>query len=191
MPEKNNPIDGERLLETYRIFHLLRQAADAIHRAREIELKKYNLSPEQAGALVCIRSLGNTATPAELSRWLFRERNTITILLKRMYKLGLIKKRADTRRKNIIRLSLTKKGYEAYEHAVEFEAFKTVIDTLPERKRKQLWSLLELVRVKLFKDMRLNLAAYSGCFDKAVILEPDGSRGRAAGRQKTSKVLAK
>ena len=183
-------MNGE-LLETYLLFHLLRQAADAMHRSREIELKKYNLSPEQAGALVCIYSLGNKATPAELSRWLFRERNTVTILLKRMYKLGLVKKRQDTKRKNIIRLSLTKKGLEAYKHAIEFEAFRSIMNILPERKHKQLWSLLETIRLKLFKDMRLDIAVYSGCFDKAIILDVNDSQSQQTNSTSKLKSAAK
>ena len=131
------------------MFHLLRQTSDAVHKTREVELKKYKLTPEQAGALVGIYSLGKKATPAELSRWLFRERNSITILLNRMHRLGLIKKKADTRRKNVIRLSLTKKGREAYLHSIEFQSFHPIIDVLPEKKRNQLWTLLQIIRLEV------------------------------------------
>jgi len=73
---KNLPSERpSNLTDSYRLFHLLRQTADVVHKTREVELKKYKLTPEQAGALVGIHSLGKKATPAELSRWLFRERN--------------------------------------------------------------------------------------------------------------------
>ena len=167
--------NDERVIESYKLFHLLRQTLDAIHKSREYELKKYNLSPEQAGALVCICSLGNKATPAELSRWLFRERNSITILLNRMQRLGLIEKKADTERKNLIKLSLTPKGYEAYKHSIEFEAFFPVIDVFTARKRKQLWSLLQTIRLKIFKDLRLDASAYSGCLDQPLEIDSNSS----------------
>jgi DNA-binding MarR family transcriptional regulator len=174
MPKKflNN---DEYVVEGYRLFHLLRQTADAIHRSRSFELKKYGISPEQSGALVCIYSLRDKATPAELSRWLFREPNSITILLKRMHKLGLIKKKADEQRKNIIRLSLTKKGYEAYKKAIEFKAFFPIIDVLSGKKRQQLWSSLQLIREKVFESLHLDVNNYSGCLNNAIIIEPDGS----------------
>jgi DNA-binding MarR family transcriptional regulator len=169
--EKKFLLNDHGVIESYRLFHLLRQASDAIHKTREIELKRYNLTPEQAGALVCIHSLGNKATPSELSRWLFRERNSITILLNRMHKLGLINKTADTRRKNIIRLTLTKKGYEAYKHSVEFSSFMPIIDLLPENKRRQLWSLLQIIRLKIFDELHINAKAYSGILEKPITIE--------------------
>jgi DNA-binding MarR family transcriptional regulator len=173
MDNKHSPKD-ERVVESYRVFQLLRYTADAIHRAREYELKKYQLTPEQAGALVCILSLGNNATQAELSRWLFRLPNSITILINRMEKMGLVRKRPDKKRKNIIRLSLTKKGYEAYLHSIEFEAFYPIIDVLSDEKRQQLQSILEEIREKAFEGLHLDIKTYSGCFEKALCFGTDG-----------------
>jgi DNA-binding MarR family transcriptional regulator len=171
--EKRVSHKDESIVESYRVFQLLRYTADAIHRAREYELKKYNLTPEQAGALVCILSLGNNATQAELSRWLFRLPNSITILINRMEKMGLVKKRPDKKRKNIVRLSLTKKGNEAYLHSIEFKAFGPIIEVLPEEKRQQLQSILETIRVKAFENLHLDIKTYSGCFEKALSFGAD------------------
>jgi DNA-binding MarR family transcriptional regulator len=171
---KNRVNSYESIIEGYQLFHLLRQTADAIHKSREIELRKYGISPQQSGALVCIHSLGKKATSAELSRWLFRESNSLTVLLNRMHRLGLIKKTADTKKKNIIRLSLTKKGFEAYQHAVEFRTFNLIVNVLPERKRKQLWALLQLVREEVFKNLNLDVTSYSGSLEK-VAFNPTAS----------------
>jgi DNA-binding MarR family transcriptional regulator len=165
----------DSLIDSYRLFSLLRQTADSVLKAREAELKKYNLSPEQAAALVCIRSLDNKATPAELSRWLFRKRNSITILLNRMHKLGLINKRINKDRKNSITIKLTKKGYDAYQKSIEFLAFRSIIEVLPEEKRKQLWQLLQTIRLKVFKDLLLDVDAHSGFFNKPLKIYPDTS----------------
>jgi DNA-binding MarR family transcriptional regulator len=167
--------DDKDILESYRLFHLLRQTSDSIYKIREIELKPYNISPEQAGALVCIQTLGHQATPAELSRWLFRKRNSVTILLNRMQKLGLIEKKVNKNRKNSITLSLTKKGYDAYRSAIEFRAYYPIIDVLPEIKRKQLWSLLQMIRLKIFKDLGLDAEIHSGFLDKPIVIDSDNS----------------
>jgi DNA-binding MarR family transcriptional regulator len=171
--DKKHTTKDKNIIESYRLFQLMRFTADAIHRSREYELKKYNLTPEQAGALVCILSLGNKATQAELSRWLFRLPNSITILINRMEKLGLVKKTPDKKRRNINRLSLTKKGYESYQHSIEFEAFYPIIDILPEAERRQLWSSLEIIREKVFENLHLDIKTYSGCFDKALCFDAD------------------
>jgi DNA-binding MarR family transcriptional regulator len=179
--------NAECVIESYKLFHLLRQTADAIHKSREYELKKFDLSPEQAGALVCIHSLGPKATPAELSRWLFRERNSVTILLNRMHRMGLIDKKADTKRKNLIRLSLTPAGYEAYKHSIQFQAFFPLIDVLPAKKRRQLWDLLQTIRLSAFKDLRLDATSYSGCLDQPLAIEPLESEAPAKLKNLNSK----
>lgn len=171
---RNSMNDYQSAIEGYKLFFSLRITADAIHKAREQELKKYGISPQQSLALVCIYSMKNKATPAELSRWVFREPNSITILLNRMEKMGLIKKKADIKRKNIIRLSLTKKGLEAYKHAVEFQTFYKIINVLPEDKRKQLFSLLKELREEVFQELRLNVNSYSDIMDRA-LFKPAGS----------------
>jgi DNA-binding MarR family transcriptional regulator len=176
MSTKRSPQETS-VVDSYRLFQLLRYTADAIHRAREYELKKYSLTPEQAGALVCILSLGNNATQAELSRWLFRLPNSITILINRMSKLGLVKKRPDKKRKNIIRLSLTKKGFEAYRHSIEFEAFYPIIDALSDKQRGQLQELLEIIRKKAFEALHLDIKTYSGCFEKALCFSAEDTEG--------------
>jgi DNA-binding MarR family transcriptional regulator len=165
----------DSLIDSYRLFSLLRQTADSVLKAREAELKQCNISPEQAAALVCIRSLDNKATPAELSRWLFRKRNSITILLNRMHKLGLISKRINKDRKNSITIRLTKKGYDAYQKSTEFLAFRSIIEVLPEEKRRLLWQLLQTIRLKVFKDLQLDVDAHSGFFDKPLKIYPDTS----------------
>lgn len=172
MVKQHSPKD-KNVIESYRLFQLMRYTADAIHRAREYELKKFNLTPEQAGALVCILSLGNKATQAELSRWLFRLPNSITILINRMEKLGLVKKTPDKKRKNINRLSLTQKGYEAYQHSIEFQAFYPIIDILPEAEGRQLRASLQKIREKVFENLHLDIKTYSGCFDKALCFGTD------------------
>jgi len=180
--------ENESMVENYRVFQLLRYTADAIHRAREYELKKYNLTPEQAGALVCILSLGNNATQAELSRWLFRLPNSITILINRMEKMGLVKKTPDKKRKNIIRLSLTRKGREAYLQSIKFEAFYPIIDVLTDEKRRQLQSLLETIRQKVFENLHLDIKTYSGCFEKSLSFGANGPEARDGNkRRKTEK----
>ena len=164
------------LLEKHQIFSLLRLTADAVHRVREFELQKYGISPQQAAALICIHSLHDQATPAELSRWLFREPNSITILLNRMHKLGLIEKKADTKRKNQIRLSLTPKGYETYNIAIEFESFSSLLNIFPKSKRRQLYTLLMQLKEDIFQDLRLDSDAYSRCLKEAVILKTDHNK---------------
>jgi DNA-binding MarR family transcriptional regulator len=178
MNHKSSGNSYESAVKGYKLFFLLRLTADAIQKSREIELINFGISPQQALALVCIYSLKNKATPAELSRWLYREPNSITILLNRMEKLNLIKKRADKKRKNIIRLSLTKQGLEAYRHSIEFQTFLNIINLLPENKWKQLDSLLKIVWGDICKSLKLDTNSYFRNMENAKF-EPSGSINQA------------
>ena len=80
----NVPIDPE-----YELWVLFHQACDAMARAREDELRKFGISRIQAAVLFIIKAIEGPATPAEISRWLFREPHTVFRLLKRMEKQGL------------------------------------------------------------------------------------------------------
>jgi DNA-binding MarR family transcriptional regulator len=170
---KLHPNNPEDKIQKHQILSLLRLTADAAHRVREFELQKYGISPQQAAALICIHSLHDQATPAELSRWLFREPNSITILLNRMHKLGFIEKKADTKKRNQIRLSLTPKGYETYLKATEFKSFDNLLNVFPKSKRKQLCNLLMQVKEDIFQELRLDSKAYSRWLDKAAIFNKD------------------
>jgi len=93
-----------------------------------------------------------------------------------MHKQGLINKKADTRRKNIIRLSLTKKGHKAYKHSIEFQSFLPIIAVMPDKKSQQLWDLLQIIRLEVFKDLHIDVNAYSSILNEPLILDAANKR---------------
>jgi DNA-binding MarR family transcriptional regulator len=133
----------EKINQTMKLSYLLKQTSEAINRCRENELRRYNITPEQAGVLTCIYNIGENASPAELTRWLSRKPSSVSILLKRMEKQGLISKKTDLKKKNIFRLSLTRKGLEAYGYVREYNVFMKIFKTLSAARQQQLWELLK------------------------------------------------
>lgn len=164
---------GDDNASIYKLFVLLRQTTDALFKGREEELKKYGITPQQAAALIGIRALGNNTTPAEISRWVFREANSTSILLSRMEEQGLISKGHDEKRKNIIRISLTPKGQEAYRHAIKLDSVRDIFGALSKKKRQQLWSLLEELRFNALEHLRLNTRTYSHLFNQVIEFDAD------------------
>jgi len=128
---------------TMKLSYLLKRTSDAIRTSRESELRKYNVTPEQVGVLTCIYNLGEEVSPADLTRWLSRRPSTISILLRRMENQGLIVKKSDSKKKNVIRLSLTEKGLEAYGYAIKADAFVNIFKVLSPEEQRQLWDLLK------------------------------------------------
>ena len=119
--------------DIYRLHLMVRQTNDINHKCREDELKKYNITPEQASVLICVQSLGKDATPANVSRWLTREPHSILIILRRMHKMRLIEMEPHEKNKHMFRIYLTKTGREAYLNAIKFDSVINIFSILPKR----------------------------------------------------------
>jgi len=128
--------------QNYNVWALLDLTRHAVMRVRRKEFDKYNISVTQATVLLIIDALGDKATPAEISQWLFREHNSVSEILSRMTKQGLIRKVNDLGRRNLVRVVLTKKGREAYYRSAKEEAVRNIISCLSEEERQQLASCL-------------------------------------------------
>lgn len=155
---KNN--SQKELIQNFMVIYDMGKTRDALRKLRERELRKFGLTPEQCGALICIHSLNNNTTPTEISKWLFRKANSMTILLRRMQNMGLIDWKRDPIKKSQTRVSLTKKGYEAYEHAIEFNSVDFIAQILKEKELKQLLSLLFIIRKQAFINLGLDVNNY-------------------------------
>ena len=123
----------------------LSRTRDAIIRTRERELRQYNISCIQSTVMQIIQALGDKATPAEISRWAFRESQSVSELLNRMEKEGLVEKIKDLDRKNMVRVVLTERGLEAYRQVQKYEMVHKVMSSLSATERKQLRNTLKKV----------------------------------------------
>jgi len=139
--------------EDFRLWILLRQSRDAIRKVRARELSQYGITAGQAATLFVIRAIGEDVTPAEISRWRLQERHSITAILNRMEKDGLIIKTKDLPRKNQVRVSLTPKGEKVCEQAVKRESIHKILSCLSEEERDQLTSYLGRLRTKALQDL--------------------------------------
>jgi len=133
---------------------LLAQAREAMLKARRKELIRYNISPRQSAVLFYIRAIGDKATPAEISRGLFRESNSISEILGRMEKQGLLRKVKDLSRKNMVRVELTEKGREACNRSEKRASIDKIFSTLSNEERQQLRFYLERLRDKALQLIR-------------------------------------
>jgi len=137
--------------QDFNLWVLLHQTKDAIFKAREKELSQYGITTMEAGVLFIIQAIGDKVTPAEISRWIFREHHTVSALLSRMEKKGLITKVKDVDRKNLWRVSLTEKGQNAYRQAAKRDSIYAALSPLLENERQLLESYLRKVRGQAIK----------------------------------------
>jgi DNA-binding MarR family transcriptional regulator len=136
--------------QDYRLWAIMTQVRWAIHRLRQLELSKIGVTPEQVALLICAEALGNKATPAEIARWRRRNPNTISSLVNRMVKLGLVTKTNDLKRKDMIRVSLTEKGKKLHDTLTRENSISEVFSVLSDSEKKQLEKTLKILRTKAF-----------------------------------------
>jgi len=138
------------------LYFLLSNTRYAIFRAREKELLRYGVSPEQVGILFVVQALGNKATPAAISRQIIRQPHTVSALVDRMARRGLVKKVKDLDRKNLVRVVLTEKGQKVYDLSTKRSPIHRIMGSLDEGERKEFRKSLEKLLAKARKEIGLD-----------------------------------
>ena len=149
----NNSVNEDKL---YNLWWLIVYMRRAMYKARAKELYQYGLTPEESAILFSVNSIGYRATPAEISRRLLREPHSTAGLLDRMERKGLIQRAKDLDRKNMVRVSITKKGQEAYSQSVKRESVHRIMSSLSEEACQQLKGCLETLRDKALEEIGVN-----------------------------------
>ena len=101
-----------------------------LQRAWDMELAQIGLTVPQTLVLITVAGSSEPITPMKLSKLLHREPHTISALLTRMEAQGLVKKERNLERGNWVRVTLTKKGKEAYERQVGARKVRNVTECL-------------------------------------------------------------
>lgn len=130
----------------YNLYLLLYLTHTALFNARYQEIKEFGLTSMEMALLTVVDGLGDAATPSEISRWMMRRRPTISGLLDRMERNGLVKRSARRDSRKLKRVTMTEKGRKALNKAREKDIWQTIIGSLADDDFKQLWSLLEKLK---------------------------------------------
>ncbi len=144
---------------TMTTWSLLRQTWIVTNKVAETRLSRLGLTPEKAAVLWACRDYPGVLTPAEISRLVFREAQSIAGLLNRMEKEGLVKRIPKRKGRPFTEIQLTAKGKELCDPAIH--ALKDLIqgftsDLSPDE-RQQLHGILEKLRQKMFDQLHMEL----------------------------------
>jgi DNA-binding MarR family transcriptional regulator len=134
---------------------LLEQTRNAIFKAREFELEQYGLSLVQSAVMFVIHTSGGKTRPAEIARWLVREPHSISGLLSRMERRGLLQREPDPERKNAVWIVLTSEGRDICDKTFQRESVKQVFSGLSDEERQELMGSLIKLRDRALKDRRV------------------------------------
>ncbi len=130
----------------YALWVLLNQARDSIHRARDKELMKYGFSTSQAAVLFIAKMIEDEVTPTEIARWLLKEPHTVSAILSRMERQGLVKKVRNADKKSSVNVALTEVGEQAYLNAKKIQSLRDILSSLTDEESKQLSAILSKLR---------------------------------------------
>ena len=135
------------------LWALLSQASNALGRVADSELSQVGISMMQAAVLVFVKNSKEPVIPAHISRWLFREPHTVSQLLMRMEKQGLVKRTKDLDRKNQVRITLTEKGEKAFQQQSEMRGIGRILSTLTPEECNKLGASLKKLRDEAIKEL--------------------------------------
>ena len=135
----------------YNLWLMLEHAHSAMVAAREKELSEHGVSMMKAEVLSVVDRIGDEATPAEISRWILRRSHSVSGLLDRMEKDGLIKRTKDLHRKNLVRVTITKNGYKALNKSKEGKSIHRSMAAIPEGERQKFYDQLEKIMNKALR----------------------------------------
>ncbi|MEJ2110274.1 MAG: helix-turn-helix domain-containing protein [Acidobacteriota bacterium] len=130
----------------YDLWILISRVYHMIAKLRNVEMNKHGILPVQAYMLFVIQAMGNTTTPAELSRFVYQQRNSVSDILNRMVKQGLITKERKSDGNGRVVVKMTPKGEKVLQLSKQREHLHNIMSVLNEEKRQQLESLLELLK---------------------------------------------
>ena len=96
-------------LPDFEIWMLLDRTGFAISRLRELELSQFDLSIEQSNILGLLKIQNNSTTIREIEKMTMYQRHSVSLLISRMIKKGLVDKTRNSDEKRY-KITISPKG---------------------------------------------------------------------------------
>jgi DNA-binding MarR family transcriptional regulator len=133
-----------------RLWLLLRRVGDALDLCQDLVYSKYGLTTEQSGVLAAIKSRG-PLRPVDLASILERSPNSMSMIVDRMVKAGLVRRTRDRKDRRTVFVSMTDKGREAVDPVVPagWQFIHKILSPLSNDEQRALADMLETVKCEL------------------------------------------
>ena len=129
------------------LYALFDQTRETLFKAVELELSQYQMNSHQIKILYILYRNNDRMTLNELASESVREINSISALIARMQKKGLVKKVKNSSNERLY-VTLTDKGKDIYENTVTERSISLIFDVLSEEERIKLESMLLKLQYK-------------------------------------------
>lgn len=143
-------VNSEQENTVLRLWLLLRRVGDQLSVCQDLVYNRYGLTTEQFGVLASIKSRG-PLRPLDLAQILERSPNSMSMIVDRMVKAGLVRRTRDRKDRRAVFVSMTDKGRQAVEPAFPagWEFIHRVVSPLSHDDQRSLADMLETVKGEL------------------------------------------
>ena len=109
------------------------------------------MTPERFAVLLAIKNLPPPVIESAIARYIFRKPNSVTLMVDRMTKDGLVERIRDLKDRRAIRIVITEKGESAYQKGLEVYAklIPEVLSGLSNQEIKSFNSVMEKILSKI------------------------------------------
>jgi DNA-binding MarR family transcriptional regulator len=95
---------------TVKLWLFLIQTSDLLRRCTDQLFKEYKITSEQYDVLVSVKYLGDRVNMTDMADWLRRSPNSVSMLVDRMVKAGLVRRIRDKGDRRVVYVTVTSKG---------------------------------------------------------------------------------
>lgn len=132
--------------EEIELWALISQVRKELLTASDRELRRFGISTVQLGILYALNNAYEadvSPSLSDLSRWVTRKHNTVSVILGGMEKRGLVQLDRTSQPKRAVQIRITAKGREVYhQHMKNRKAIPQILGSLSPEERDQLRTLL-------------------------------------------------
>ena len=148
MSEQLNP--GIEDLKAWMLMHRIRDLGYLLH---DRICAEHGLTVEQYTVLSAIKYFDDPVLVGDVARWMGHKVNSASMIADRMVNAGLLERTRDLPDRRQIRLTITRKGEEAFKQATPalWSFVQDTMSSLSDEEERTLARLLEKVRDKAFQ----------------------------------------
>jgi len=133
-----------------RSWFLIHRTGDVRRRCEDLIFAEYNLTKEQYAVLSTIKFLDAPVRVTDIARWLERSTNTVSMIVDRMVKAGLLRRIRDMDDRRAVRVVITSKGETALRPSIlaGLKLIQEILSPLSYEDRRTFATLHEVVKYK-------------------------------------------
>jgi DNA-binding MarR family transcriptional regulator len=133
-----------------RSWFLTHRTRDVLRTCEDQIFGEYGLTTEQYAVLAIIKYLNAPVRITDIARWSGRSTNSVSMIIDRMVKAGLITRKRDRKDRRTVFVTITSKAENALEPATRagLEFIQEILSPLSDEDKRTFVSLHELVKYK-------------------------------------------